>query len=442
MQKLSARERLLVGLTLFSMFFGAGNLIFPPFLGAEAAGAAIPALMGFIAAAVGLPILGVAAVAHAGGLNKLAGRVGPRFAFLFTLAIYLSIGPGLAIPRTASTSFEMVVRPFYSPEWSEMMKVTASAAYSALFFAAAWFVSLHPEKLTNWLGKRLMPTLLLLIGALFLGTLLTDSAASGAPSAAYAAAPFAKGFIEGYQTMDALAALNFGIVIAMNIRAFGVTDESAVSGETIKAGLIAAVFFVAVYGALAFIGVDAGARFPEAENGAQLLSRAAGALGGRAGNILIGAIFFIACFNTCVGLISCCGRYFSTTFPVLGYRAWTALFALVSMVVSNAGLTLILELSVPLLCALYPAAIVLIALGILETVFPKLAECRAVYRLAVAFAGIVSVAEAVRGWGLEWEAVDGLIAMLPLAAIGMAWMTPALAGGVLGGAFSLRRSAS
>ena len=113
MTKLKRKDLLFLGLTLFSMFFGAGNLIFPPFLGEQAGNQAIVAGLGFIVSAVGLPVLGVIAVAKADGLNTLASRVHPRFADLFTLLIYLSIGPCLAIPRTASTSYEMVIAPFF-----------------------------------------------------------------------------------------------------------------------------------------------------------------------------------------------------------------------------------------------------------------------------------------------------------------------------------------
>ena len=128
-QKLSKQNLLLVGFTLFSMFFGAGNLIFPPFLGAQAGVMTWKAMSGFLLSAVGLPVLGVAAVALSGGIGKLAGRVHPAFAFLFTLLIYLSIGPCLAIPRTSSTSFEMTVFPVL-----EQMGVSLNSTVSGTGF--------------------------------------------------------------------------------------------------------------------------------------------------------------------------------------------------------------------------------------------------------------------------------------------------------------------
>ena len=203
MQKLSGKNLLLVSFTLFSMFFGAGNLIFPPHLGAQAGVNLWPAFAGLAVSAVGLPIAGVVAVARAGGLDRLAGRVHPVFAMVFTILVYLSIGPCLAIPRTASTSFQMLVPLIGGGTGLQL-------AYSVLFFAAAFLVALRPEKLTNWLGRILCPSLILLIVVLFAGCLAHPLAAYyGAPSAEYAALPAVQGILYGYQTMDTLAGLNF-----------------------------------------------------------------------------------------------------------------------------------------------------------------------------------------------------------------------------------------
>ena len=238
--KLRGKGLLLVGFTLFSMFFGAGNLIFPPFLGAEAGQNAWAALAGFAVSAIGLPIAGVIAVARAGSLGALASRVHPRFALVFTMLIYLSIGPCLAIPRTASTSFQMLA-PLIGSEGSHQL------LYSAVFFAAAFAVALHPEKLTDRLGRVLCPTLIVLILVLF-GACLVHPVAPhyASPAAEYQSLPALSGILNGYQTMDTLAALNFGAVIALNIRTRGIDEESEVRRGTISAGLIAGALLLAV----------------------------------------------------------------------------------------------------------------------------------------------------------------------------------------------------
>ena len=203
---LRGKKQLLIGFTLFSMFFGAGNLIFPPYLGAQAGTRLWLAFAGFAVSAIGLPIAGVVAVARAGGLPQLAERVHPRFAQVFSILVYLSIGPCLAIPRTASTSFAML-----EPLAGE--STALQWGYSLLFFAVAFLVAQHPEKLTQRLGKILCPALLALILLLFAGCLLHPAAAGyGTPTAAYTALPAVQGILDGYQTMDTLAGLNFGAV--------------------------------------------------------------------------------------------------------------------------------------------------------------------------------------------------------------------------------------
>ena len=266
MQKLSGKNLLLVGFTLFSMFFGAGNLIFPPHLGAQAGTSLWPAFAGLAVSAVGLPIAGVVAVARAGGLDRLAGRVHPVFAMVFTILVYLSIGPCLAIPRTASTSFQMLVPLIGGGTGLQL-------AYSVLFFAAAFLVALRPEKLTDWLGRILCPCLIVLIVVLFAGCLIHPLAAHyGTPSAEYAALPAVQGILYGYQTMDTLAGLNFGAVIALNIRARGVTESRAVEGGTIRAGFIAGGLLLVVYAMLGHAGAETGTVYPGLATGAEVLT--------------------------------------------------------------------------------------------------------------------------------------------------------------------------
>ena len=270
MEKLSFKNRILIGLTLFSMFFGAGNLIFPPHLGAQAGGNVGPALMGFVLSAIGIPVLGVAAVALSDGLENLAQKVHPVFASAFTVLLYLSIGPFLAIPRTAGTSYEMAVAPFLKNGGHSRLFL---CVYSVGFFMIAVFLALKPDKLTDRLGKILGPLLLILIGVVFIGCWLNSGAGEGAVVGDYADHPVSRGFLDGYQTMDTIAALNFGIIIAMNIRKKGVKKERGIVRETIFSGIVAGILLLAVYSALAWVGAAAGARFGAAENGARTLSQ-------------------------------------------------------------------------------------------------------------------------------------------------------------------------
>lgn len=431
MKELKGKDLLLIGFTLFSMFFGAGNLIFPPFLGAQAGTATWAAMAGFALSAIGIPVLGVVAVARSGGLRDLAGRVSPKFAFVFTLLIYLSIGPCLAIPRTASTSFEMAVTPFLGAGGQGWLPVL-QFVYSLVFFAGALLLALRPEKLTDRLGRILCPCLLALIVILFAACLIHPPGAYGPVGGTYAAHPTVQGFVDGYQTMDTMAALAFGIIIALNVRARGVEEEAAMVRGTVKAGGIAGLLLLAVYSMLSHVGALSGGAMPGSANGAEVLTRLVHALFGGVGSVLLAAIFLIACFNVCVGLISSCGEFFHAVFPKVSYRAWALFFALVSMAIANLGLDLILQVSVPVLGAIYPVAIVLILLSFL----PKtLGDRTRIYPWAIAVTGVFSVLFALG----DLHVPVPLVGHLPLAGIGLGWVLPAVLGTALGAVLPGRR---
>lgn len=319
MNKLVARQRLVMTFTFFSMFFGAGNLIFPPFVGAQAGSATIPAAIGFIVSAVGLPILGVLAVTFAGGFDKLASRVSPKFALFLGVAIMLTIGPCFAIPRTATTSFEMMVAPFVPSSYGWL----AQLIYSLVFFTLAFLFAQHPEKLSKVLGRFMGPLLLVLIAVLFIACLMHGIGTPANPMGDYSTNQIARGFLDGYQTMDLLAALYFGIVISANIRAQQVDDESQVQKETAYAGLGTGVLLIVIYGALSYVGVVSGAIAtidPTKDTGATVLTNLTSSLFGTFGTAFLGIVFVIACLNVCTGLIGTCATYFHTRFRTVAGR--------------------------------------------------------------------------------------------------------------------------
>ena len=426
MNQLTKKNTLLVGLTLFSMFFGAGNLIFPPFLGNQAGENVWVAMAGFAVTAIGFPILGVAAVAKSGGLDVLAKRVHPVFATIFTLLIYVSIGPALAIPRTASTSFEMTVLPFLQ---TGAEREIVQMIYSAVFFVVAFLIALKPEKLTERLGKVLTPCLLTLIVVVFVRALFFQAGGFGEPIVNYQSGGFVKGFLEGYQTMDTIAALNFGIVIALAIRAKGISQERVIVKETMKAGAIAGALLLAIYSALSYVGAMASGMYQDGENGAQVLTYVVQKMFGKEGLVLLGMIFLIACLNTCVGLLCCCSEYFKELLPKIPYYIWNAMFAGISFLVSNLGLSNILKVSVPVLQAIYPMAIVLIVLAFLN---PLIERWRAVYPVTIFMTGITSVLYVLESVEVRLSIISEGMRRLPLYKEGLVWITPAFLGIVIG----------
>lgn len=436
-QGLGWHDGLTVGITLFSMLFGAGNLILCPLLGVQA-GTAMPlATLGFLVSGVGLPIAMIASVSLAGSARALGDRIGKAFSLAFVTLAYLCIGPLLAIPRTASTSFEMVT-PLL-PQGADVS--VAQLCYSIVFFVAAFALALHPTRLKSIMGKATGPLLLGLIAVLVVGSVVAPAGGAGAPKGVYAAAPVAAGFQTGYQTLDLLAALAFGIVIAMNVQSLGVSEPRAVAAQVSRSGLVAGALMALVYCGLSYVGYTMGSVVPDAGNGAQVISAAATSTLGAVGTLLVAVIFVLACFNVCVGLVSSISQYFSQAFPRVSYRWWAIIISVVSCAIANVGLTAILAWSVPILNAIYPMGICLMVMGLVEgsgdragqegqTKHAARPRRQLMWRLVVLAAGTVSVSESVRNvlCPAAWLPSDAL----PLAGLGMAWVVPAVVAAVVG----------
>ena len=419
--KLGKRKMLLVSFMLFSLFFGAGNLIFPPFLGQNAGETTPLAIASFLITAVVLPVLGVIVVAAFDGLDCLARKVDARFAVVFTVLIYLSIGPGLGIPRAASVPFEMAVAP-YLPENAPLK--WCMAGYSLVFFVIAAWLALTPKKLVERIGKFLTPSLLVLLVFLFVNFLFRGHAGVAAAQETYAANPMVKGFLEGYQTMDTIAALNFGLVIAVTIRNLGVENKKSVMRYTVTAGLAAGTILSLVYLMLAYMGMKSSAVYPIQENGAWTLRCIVSQLFGGPGAVLLAAIFTLACLTTCVGLITSISQFFSGLTKKLSYRQWVFVIAGFSFLICNQGLNTILSLSVPVLNAIYPMSIVLIILGLCDSKIQK--NCF-IYPVTIAAVGVESVLYVLEQAKLPLGIIGELCHKLPLYSMGLGWVVVGLA---------------
>lgn len=410
--KLSRKNMVLVSFMLFSLFFGAGNLIFPPFLGQNAGENTFAAMVGFLATAVILPVLGVVVVARFDGLDRLGQQVGKRFGIVFTVLIYLSIGPGLGIPRAASVPFEMAVAP-YLPEGSNA--ALWMAGYSLVFFLIALWLCLNPGKLVSRVGNYLTPSLLALLVLLFVGFLFRGKVEIAPPQEAYANLPLLKGFTEGYNTMDTIAALNFGLVIATTLRSFGLQEKKSVMGYTVLAGICAGTILAMVYAMLSYMGMCSSGVYALTDNGAQTLRAIVYQVFGAPGAVLLAAIFTLACLTTCVGLINSISQYFSVLFQKLSYRQWVVVITGFSFLVCNLGLDTILGISVPVLDAIYPVSIVLILLGLSHGLWKNNAY---VYPLVVGGTAVVSVVYAMDIPGLS----SLLSSAIPLYSAGYGWL--------------------
>ena len=413
--KLSKKKTLLLSFTLFSLFFGAGNLIFPPLLGQQSGNHAVWAFIGFLITAVILPILGVIVVGKFGGLTNLGNKVGVKFSFIFTLLIYLSIGPGLGIPRAGSVPFEMAVFP-YLPEGTNFK--LWMAIYTLIFFSIVLWLCLNPGKLVKRIGTFLTPSLLTLIVVMFVTFLFKGNKGVGDPNELYSSLPFLQGFVDGYQTMDTIAALNFGLVIVLTLNSFGVKEDNGIMKNTIISGIIAGTILTLVYLMLTIIGSCTSGIYPSDPNGAIILRRTMFELLGGFGAFLLAAIFTLACLTTCIGLTNSISSFFNRKFSKVSYTKWVIIITVVSFLICNLGLNMILSISIPILNAIYPVSIVLIILGLCDK-FIK--NNKYIYKLCIYSTTVISVIYAIDQL-VNLGFVSNLLSYIPLYDKGFGWV--------------------
>lgn len=412
MKRLKLGDTLALGLMTFALFLGAGNIIFPPMVGLQAGPQLWQAATGFLLTGVGLPLLTVVALARVGGsMQALTAPIGKKAGALLGVAVYLCIGPFFATPRTATVSFEMGVAPFVGSSASGLF------VFSLVYFALVIALALKPGQLINTIGKFITPILIL-------GLLVLAVAACGWPAGALAVArdpyvlhPLSEGFLQGYQTMDALGALVFGIVIVHAIASQGVKAAHLHTRYTVIAGLIAAVCLSGVYLSLIHLGAHSASLASDAGTGAVILTRYVDHRFGGAGLILLAIIILLACLTTAVGLVSACGDYFSALLPV-SYRNVVLGVGLFSMLATNQGLTQLIKVAVPALYSIYPLAIALVALSLLAGCWR---EPRRVYRPVMLVALVFGLFDGLRALG--WT-VPAALQQLPGASVGLGWLLP------------------
>ena len=444
-KKLTLRQKILVAGTLFGMFFGAGNLIFPVHLGQMAGQNALPAIIGFIITAVGIPILGVAAigVTHSDGLQTLSGKVGKGYGIFFTCLLYLTIGPLFAIPRCATVSFTTGITPLLGADSPERLYLLL---FSAVFFAFVLFFSLRPGKITVWIGKIINPLFLFFFAVLMLAALLAPGAAVSAvePVEAYRSDAFFPALIEGYGTMDAIAGLAFGIVVIDVIRRMGVDNDDAIAEDVLSSGLLTGALMALIYVVSIVVGAQSRGLFELSENGGIALTQIAGHYLGGVGLFILAFTITFACLKTSIGLVTACAETFSKmTNGKISYRSWAILFTVFSFAVSNIGLSAIIEYSIPMLMLIYPPAIALILPAFLGNCF---AHDRTVYIATMIGTWAAAIFDCMKTLPAPVQAalhLDAPIAFaaahLPLFDKNLGWLLPAVIGFAAGMAIRASR---
>lgn len=412
------KNTFVVGFMLFAIFFGAGNLIFPPKLGADSGVDFWPSILGFVVTGVGLPLLGIAVGSfYKGGYKEILKRIHPAFALCLLLAIFLALGPFFGGPRTAATAYSIAMVPFL-----DHPNATAQFIFCLIYFLISLWLSLNPAQMVDRVGEILTPALLIGLIALIVKSYFLFNAYPAIPVEHPIPAPFVNGMVEGYSTLDALASVVFAVVVLTAIKEKSPKGTS-IPKQTVYAGIIASVFLTIIYIALGWLGNRLPVEINEHQSiGPQILNTAAVLAYGEFGRVLLGIIVTLACLTTTIGIGTASSEYFHEIFPRISYKTYVVLFTIVSFIIANIGLKAVIDKSLPVLLILYPITMTVIVL-LLINLFVKLPL--ASHRFAAGLVTIESFCIVLGKSHLTW------LSSLPIRE-DMVWIFFAFAGVILG----------
>lgn len=406
---------IIIGFALFSVFFGAGNLIFPPYIGATSGSGWLISFLGFAIADIGMILLSINAVAKAGSYQEVVGRAGKKFGLTLEVIMMLCLGPILVIPRTSATTFEMSINPLF-PSVNPVI-------FSILFFGLTLILTIRPTKVMDIIGKFLTPVLLIALFVLIgkgilspIGELIpvTDSQSL-----------FSTGLTQGYQTMDALGSGGVTALIMTSFLAKGYKNKKEVASLTVKASLVAGIGLVLVYGGLAYLGATVSTIYDANVSQTALLVNITKQLLGHTGSVLLSIIVAFACLTTAVGLTSITAKYFEdVTNKKIKYQHLVILICVFSSIVSNLGVDKIISIAAPILTVLYPVCIVLVLMASFKNIFTK----NSTYKGAAYATLVISILTVIDSLGVNIS----LIHTLPFDSLGFNWIVPAILGGIIG----------
>ena len=421
------KKGFLIGLLLFGIFFGAGNLIFPAELGFRAGENFSPAMFGFVLSGVGIAIitLVVGTMVNGGYKRELSIKVSPIFSKAYLTILYLAIGPFFAIPRTAGTSFSIGLAPLTGDGRLPLF------IFSAVYFLFAYIIAVNPSKLMDRVGKVLTPMFAMLIIILItVGNLNFHTVNAGEMSGSMEA--LKKGFFEGYNTLDALASVSFCLIATSSIKTFGFSSKKEYIKIIAIVGIVTAIFFSSLYIGLGALGnkfsIPADVLKDSNTNiGTYILSKSSYELFGNFGQIFLGAMTILTCFTTTAGLIVAVSEFFAETFPKFGYKVYVNVFTIIGFAMSNFGLNNIIKISIPVLMILYPITIVIVVIVILNK-FIKLSK--KAMRLTIIMTTAASTIEVLVST-LNLKTVKSLISVFIGGNSGFLWVNFVVLGIVL-----------
>lgn len=407
--KKNTKDAIVIGFALFSMFFGAGNLIFPAFLGNKVGSQFLAAIIGFIITGVGLPFLAITACSMGDGtFDSISNKIGKNFSIILTILLFVAIGPMLAIPRTAATSFELAIHPFF-PNIPSLILMT-------IYFLINIFFVFQKSSIIDTLGKYLTPVLIILLSLIIIKGLIMpiDEVIN-----TNAVNVFSSSLLEGYQTMDAIAALLFAGIITKSLKSKGYRNKE-MSSMLFKSSAVAGIGLAFVYGGLTYIGAQTVNLTSESLGKTEILILISKSILGNLGPILIGTAMGLACLTTSIGLLSSGAEFFEKISKgKLNYKLNVIIISIVSLVIATLGVDKIIVLSVPILNVLYPVAITLIVTSFLNNLINNINAIRLGTYTSLIF-GILSIIPGIN------------LTFIPLAKLGFPWVLPTVIAIVIG----------
>ena len=407
-------DSIVVGFALFAMFFGAGNVVFPPYIGMHAGEQWANGFLFYFIADIGLALVAMFAILHAGGADNITGRIGHVASKVLMCAVILCIGPMVAIPRTAATTLEMSVTPFFSG--------MSPVVFSIIFFAVILLLSIKQSAVIDIVGKILTPALLIGLLILIIKGFVSpigDIVDTGVSASEVTV----NGIKSGYQTMDVLAAMAFGIIILSSADEKGYTDSKSAAKMIGIAAALSGVLLLIVYFGLTYLGATASTVFPTDISRANLVIGIVELLLGKAGLIIFAIVIALACITTAVALVSSAASFFAKLAnDKISYSVFVVVICVSSAVISNLGLDMIIAIATPVLDIVYPPMLVLILLSWFGDKLHK-----SVYVSSVAGSLIASVLATAELYGMNGPVIDSL----PLASLGLGWLTPAAVFGLV-----------
>lgn len=413
----STKDMLVLGMMVFALFLGAGNIIFPPMAGYHSGTDWFSASLGFIVTGVVLPFLTLITVAVKGRGERLSVDLPRWVSVTFWVALYLILGSTFAMPRVTNTAYELGFLPLGFVE-----KSTAShLIFAFVFNFVSMFFMLKQGTMISAIGKFMTPALLFLLVAVGIAVVRTPLSPINEPINQYVDFAFFSGIVDGYQTMDVLSAMAFGGIVARALASRGITSPQDVVVITIKAGLIAVGLLAALYICLFYLGATSDAVSQTATNGGQIFSRYVDALYGALGTWLMCGIVLLASMTTFVGVTSACADFFATFNPRLDYRFWVVVSTLLTTIVSTFGLDTLLRVTIPVLLLIYPTTV---ALVFLQFARRKMRNPRFTYGFTVAVLVVMSAFDTLNNIGLLSENVLAVLHRMPLFKEGIGWLLP------------------